>query len=98
MVTLPIEKNDVYATILKHERHSNRFMTDTIIESVKKYLLTVEDTNLSKVLKDIERVDRKEIPRFPIPYHLIIEMVKRPESVDVNYLKALRVLEVDATV
>ncbi|XIX23817.1 hypothetical protein AB2H28_18680 [Escherichia coli] len=73
-------------------------MTDTIIESVKKYLLTVEDTNLSKVLKDIERVDRKEIPRFPIPYHLIIEMVKRPESVDVNYLKALRVLEVDATV
>ncbi len=98
VVTLPIEKNDVYATILKHERHSNRFMTDTIIESVKKYLLTVEDTNLSKVLKDIERVDRKEIPRFPIPYHLIIEMVKRPESVDVNYLKALRVLEVDATV
>ncbi|MDX6019060.1 hypothetical protein SIL08_01950 [Scandinavium sp. V105_16] len=98
VVTLPIEKYDVYATILKHERNSNRFMTDTIIESVKKYLLTVEDTNLSKVLKDIERVDRKEIPRFPIPYHLIIKMVKSPESVDVNYLKALRVLEVDATI
>jgi hypothetical protein len=97
VVTLPVEKYDVYATILKHERSSNRLMTDTIIESVKKYLLTVEDANLSKVLKDIERVDRKEIPRFPIPYPLIIEMVKRPESVDINHLKALRVSEVDTT-
>ncbi|MBG6040441.1 hypothetical protein I5F94_03100 [Proteus mirabilis] len=98
VVTLPIKKYDVYATILKHERNSNRFMTDTIIESVKKYLLVIEDTNLSKVLKDIEKVDRKQTPRFPIPYNLIVEMVKSPESVNVNHLKALRVSGVDATI
>lgn len=96
-IMLPISKHDAYATILKHERYANRLMTDTVIDAVKKYLSIVEDLDLMKVLKDIERVDRKEIPRFPIPYPLIIDMVKKPESVNVDYLKALRVLEMDAT-
>ncbi|WP_455851702.1 hypothetical protein [Pantoea endophytica] len=89
-VTFPAKKEDVYSYILKHERIANRNLTDEIIESTKKYLSKVEDAKLLKILKDIESKDRKEIPRFPIPYSLILEMVRDPESINIQELAKMR--------
>ncbi|WP_338628393.1 hypothetical protein [Yersinia intermedia] len=93
IVTLPIKKDEVYSVILKHERWANRFWTDKIMESVTEYLSKVENIQLEKVLKIIEENNRKETPRFPIPYNLITKMVKNPESLDMDELKIMKILE-----
>ncbi|MGQ6220750.1 hypothetical protein ACUNGK_26035, partial [Serratia sp. IR-2025] len=94
-VTLPVEKKNVYATILKHERQANRYITDEIIASVKEYLSTAEDVQLAKTLRDIEAKYKKETPRLPIPYDLIIKMVREPESLNVQDLEQMKIIEVE---
>jgi hypothetical protein len=92
VVTFPAKKEDVYSVILKHERKTNRLLTDEVIASVKKYLSQVEDAQLVKVLRAIEENDRKEIPRFPISYSLIIEMIKNPASLNMQKLEQMRLI------
>ena len=90
IVTYPPKEEDVLSVILKHERIANRQLTDEIIATTEKYLSEVEDTRLERKLKDIESIDRKEIPRFPIPYGLIINMVKDPNSIKPEELQFLK--------
>lgn len=90
IVTYPPKEEDVLSVILKHERIANRQLTDDIIAITEKYLSEVEDTRLESKLKDIESIDRKEIPRFPIPYGLIINMVKDPNSIKPEELQFLK--------
>ncbi|WP_435952487.1 hypothetical protein [Dryocola sp. BD626] len=90
IVTYPPKEEDVLSVILKHERIANRQLTDEIIATTEKYLSGVEDTRLERKLKDIESIDRKEIPRFPIPYGLIINMVKDPNSIKPEELQFLK--------
>jgi len=92
VVFFPAEKDDVYSVILKHERIANRSLTDYVIASTDKYLSKVEDTKLAKTLRDIKGKDRKETPRFPIPYDLIIDMIKNPESVNIQDLEPMRLV------
>ncbi|RAR72978.1 hypothetical protein C7420_1024 [Pantoea ananatis] len=92
IVTFPPRYDDVCSVILKHERISNRQLTDELMATTKEYLHHIKDIQLEKTLRDIESKDRKEIPRFPIPYDLIIDMVKKPEELDKERLKFLKLI------
>jgi hypothetical protein len=93
VVLFPAKKDDVYSVILKHERMANRFLTDEIIASTNQYLSKVEDAQLAKTLEDIKGKDRKETPRFPIPYGVIIKMVKNPQLLDAKDLEVMRLIK-----